>query len=290
MSLKYMMHGLAGLEEKKYVAFNKEKSELVIYGVFIEYDDINGTTIFIRGENKNHEKIEMVTIVKDVKYSKYETVLKVSNKELKAKGKTAKDLLRNEFPKKWTLSNIDIINSTDKNNSYYTGERIPLHFPKSVINKKNNSLGLFTITLASDKNGKTIIVKNNVVTTITQKSYLRQLKDAVEDKPQLVIARFTGIGFSETAILEMKSIKNDKYKLELKMDIEELDKLKDNTTVDEIIHTARPANAVLNWFCSMHRRERHCRNGSCTWCNDECFHACPRPRPPNSQLPPAVVF
>lgn len=282
-----LLTGLTGLQEKKYVSFNKEKNELVIYGVFIEYDDVIGTTIMITGE-ENNEKKEMITIVKDVKYTKYETVLKVSNKELKAKGKTARDLLLNKFPNSWTLSNIDILNSTDKNISYYNGTRIPIYSENLVINKRNKSSGLFNITLASDKNVETIILKNNVITTMTQSTYLKQLKDAVVDKPQVV---FISKPFCVAVITEMKSMKNDKYKLQLKTDIKELDKLKDKTTVDKLIHTFKPANAVLDGFCGLHGQNiSFCINGGCRWCggSNGCRSGrreCP-PLPPPRQPPP----
>ena len=229
------------LQENK-VKFNEKQTRLTVSN-YIPFYDIVNTTIMVTGENKNGEKKSMVTKVLAVMHKNDNTVLKVSNKGLNARGKTALDLVRNPdvTEPNWELSNasIAILNNMafhNNNIKFYT----PFVFEKPVrIYNKNKNDRTFSLTFRlDDENNRTVMEKDKVIRTMTQKNMLQQIKDGDENNV-FKVATMSFNGRAGIALIKkVEVLKNNKYKLKLIADRKNFNRLSNNTTINKLTYTS----------------------------------------------------
>ena len=275
--------------------FNKEKSLLTVHNCNIPFNDIVNSTIMVTGENKNGEKKSMVTKVVAVMHKNYDTVLKVSNKGLIAKGKTAQMLVRNASDSDlpglpgdkwdyWGNASMAILSNMAFDNNNIHPIPIDLETPAhiNIINKNDRT---FSLTLKlDDGNKRTVMEKDSVITTMTQKNMLKKIKDDNEANFFKVVTMSFNGKAGLALIKKVEVLKNNKYKLELIADKKKFNRLSDNTTIKKLTYTSvekvrtqqdlGPAR-FLNSLCAINSRQRHC-GGFCTWCGDKdrCRYTC----------------
>jgi hypothetical protein len=196
----------------------------------------------VTGENKNGEKKSMVTKVVAVMHKNSDTVLKVSNKGLIAKGKTAQMLVRNASDSDlpglpgdkwdyWGNASMAILSNMafDKNNIHPIPIDLETPAHINIINKNDRT---FSLTLKlDDGNKRTVMEKDSVITTMTQKNMLQQIKDVDGQLFKVFTMSFDGKAGSLALIKKVKVLKNNKYKLELIADKKTFNRLSDNTTI-----------------------------------------------------------
>jgi hypothetical protein len=232
--------GLA-LQENR-VEFNEKQTQLTVRHLIIPFYDTVDATIMVTGENKNGEIKSMVTKVVAVTHKDSDTLLKVSNKGLNARGKTAVDFIHPfynfQLPTDvWINASISILNNMDFDNNDISPTSLffqnPAHI--NIINKNDRTFSL-TLTL-DDGNKRAVMEKDNIITTMTQKNMLKKIKDDNEvDVFKVVTMSFNGKA-GLALIKEVKVLKNSKYRLYLITDKKNFSRLSDNATINKLTYT-----------------------------------------------------
>lgn len=216
----------------------------------------------------------MVTKVVAVMYKNNNTVLEVSNKII-ARGKTAQKLISPLLINFLSNANIAILNNMifDRDDIIFRTTPFIFENPAHIkINNKHDRTFTLTLTL-NDGNKRNVMEKDHVITTMTQKNMLKQIKDDENSFFKVVTMSFNGkdiIGF----IKKVEVLKNNNYKLHLIGDKKNFNQLSDETTINKITYTSiekvkvetQNLDAVrfLNSICSNFSK-RQCR---CRWCNN----------------------
>ncbi len=273
------------------VKFNEKQTRLTVSN-YIPFYDIVNTTIMVTGENKNGEKKGMVTKVLAVMHKNNNTVLKVSNKGLNARGKTALNLVRKpdvpgpNYENHWSNANIAILNNIafDNNNIKFHTTPFVFEKPALICNKNKNDRTFSLIVTLDDENNRTVMEKDKVIRTMTQKNMLQQIKDG--DNTFFKVATMSFNGKAGIALIrKVEVLKNNKYNLELIADRKNFNRLSNNTNINKLTYTSvekvRTQNAelesvrIMNELCAINS-QFFC-GGFCTWCGitgGACRYTC----------------
>ena len=222
-----------------------------------------------------------------VMHKNSDTVLKVSNKGLIAKGKTAQMLVRNASDSDlpglpgdkwdyWGNASMAILSNMafDKNNIHPIPIDLETPAHINIINKNDRT---FSLTLKlDDGNKRTVTEKDKVIRTMTQKNMLKQIKDGDENRVFKVVTMSFNGKAGIALIKKVEVLKNNKYKIELIADRKNFNQLSNNTTINKLTYTSvekvRTQNIeleavkLMNSLCAVNS-QFFCKGiGSCTWC------------------------